>query len=73
MKITRIETIGLSFPHPEGHRWVKGEISSVGWDQVVVRIHTDEGISGIGEADGATAHISSQSNVRVRRIVNRPG
>lgn len=50
MKITDIETIALTFPHPKGHRWVKGEISSVGWDQVIVRVHTDEGLSGIGEA-----------------------
>jgi len=50
MKITQVETIGLTFPHPPGHRWVKGEISSVGWDQVIVRVHTDAGISGIGEA-----------------------
>jgi len=50
MKIIKVEAIGLTFPHPEGHRWEKGEISSVGWDEVVVRVHTDEGISGIGEA-----------------------
>lgn len=50
MKITDIETIALSIPHPKGHQWVKGEISSTGWDLLVVRVHTDEGISGIGEA-----------------------
>ncbi|HWA49709.1 MAG TPA: mandelate racemase/muconate lactonizing enzyme family protein [Dongiaceae bacterium] len=50
MKITRIETIPLSIPHPPGHQWLKGEISSTGWDLLVVRVHTDEGISGIGEA-----------------------
>lgn len=50
MKITNIETIALSIPHPPGHVWVKGEISATGWDLLVVRVHTDEGISGIGEA-----------------------
>lgn len=50
MKITDIETIALSIPHPPGHEWVKGEISATGWDLLVVRVHTDEGISGIGEA-----------------------
>lgn len=50
MKITDIETIALTIPHPPGHRWVKGEISSTGWDLLVVRVHTDEGVSGIGEA-----------------------
>lgn len=32
MKVTNIETIALSIPHPEGHQWLKGEISSTGWD-----------------------------------------
>lgn len=50
MKITDIETIAISIPHPPGHSWVKGEISATGWDLLVVRVHTDEGISGIGEA-----------------------
>ncbi|OFZ93149.1 MAG: hypothetical protein A3F74_11995 [Betaproteobacteria bacterium RIFCSPLOWO2_12_FULL_62_58] len=50
MKITDIETIAISIPHPPGHVWVKGEISATGWDLLVVRVHTDEGISGIGEA-----------------------
>jgi L-alanine-DL-glutamate epimerase-like enolase superfamily enzyme len=50
MKITDIETIALTIPHPEGHLWLKGEISSSGWDLLIVRVHTDEGITGIGEA-----------------------
>lgn len=50
MKVTNVETIALSIPHPEGHQWFKGEISSTGWDLLIVRVHTDEGISGIGEA-----------------------
>jgi L-alanine-DL-glutamate epimerase-like enolase superfamily enzyme len=50
MKIIDIETIALTIPHPPGHVWVKGEISSTGWDLLVVRVHTNEGISGIGEA-----------------------
>lgn len=50
MKITDIETIALSIPHPPGHSWVKGGTSATGWDLLIVRVHTDEGISGIGEA-----------------------
>lgn len=50
MKITDIETIPLSIPHPPGVVWVKGEVSATGWDLVMVRVHTDEGITGIGEA-----------------------
>ncbi len=50
MKITDIETIALSIPHPPGHVWLKGEVSATGWDLLIVRVHTDEGISGLGEA-----------------------
>ncbi len=50
MKITDIETIALSIPHPPGHTWLKGGTSATGWDLLIVRVHTDEGISGIGEA-----------------------
>jgi L-alanine-DL-glutamate epimerase-like enolase superfamily enzyme len=50
MKITDIEVFPLSFPHPPGHRWEKGELSAVGWDQVIIRVQTDDGITGIGES-----------------------
>ena len=50
MKITDIETIALTIPHPPGHLWIKGGISATAWDLLVVRVHTDEGITGIAEA-----------------------
>ena len=50
MKITDIETIALTIPHPPGHLWIKGGISATAWDLLIVRIQTDEGISGIAEA-----------------------
>jgi D-galactarolactone cycloisomerase len=50
LKITDIEVIPLTIPHAPGHQWIKGGTSATGWDLLVVRVHTDEGISGIGEA-----------------------
>jgi D-galactarolactone cycloisomerase len=50
MRITDVRVDTMSFPHPPGHKWEKGAISSNGWDQVVVHLETDAGITGIGEA-----------------------
>lgn len=50
MKIENVQVLELSFPHPEGHKWEKGEVSAHGWDQVIVVIDTDDGIRGIGES-----------------------
>lgn len=50
MKIIDLRTIALTVPHPASHRWEKGELSSSAWDQVIVRIETDEGLHGIGES-----------------------
>ena len=50
MKIENVQVLNLSFQHPEGHKWEKGEVSARGWDQVLVVIDTDQGIRGIGES-----------------------
>lgn len=50
MKISNVDVLVMSFQHPEGHRWDKGEVSAIGWDQVVVRLGTDDGLVGIGES-----------------------
>jgi L-alanine-DL-glutamate epimerase-like enolase superfamily enzyme len=50
MRITDVRVDVLTFPHPPGHKWEKGAISATGWDQVIVHVDTDEGITGIGEA-----------------------
>lgn len=50
MKITGVEVLTMTIPHPPGHRWEKGSLSSNAWDQVVVRVETDAGIYGIGES-----------------------
>ena len=54
MEITDVETILLSCPIPEGEEWKLGGIFGSGTrgvksDMVIVRIHTNEGITGIGE------------------------
>lgn len=55
MKITRFETFLVSYIFPEEHSWWGG----AGWDRdskgvrfngVILRVHTDEGITGLGEA-----------------------
>ena len=46
MKITDVEAIYLRLPD------VKAQTDS-GQDALIVRIHTDEGITGIGEVDSA--------------------
>ncbi len=52
MKITDIEAIAVVWPPPEKHYWTAlrpiGRVS-----ELVVRVYTDEGLVGIGEAHGA--------------------
>jgi D-galactarolactone cycloisomerase len=50
VKVESVRVIQLTFPHPEGHRWEKGEVSALGWDQVIVEIRTDDGLVGYGES-----------------------
>ena len=52
MKITDIEVIGLRVP-PIGEPCEWGE------DAIIVKVHTDEGIVGIGETDSSPAVIRS--------------
>ncbi|MBI3989353.1 MAG: mandelate racemase/muconate lactonizing enzyme family protein [candidate division NC10 bacterium] len=49
MKITKVEPILLSVPMPEEYivRWSGGEMAVV--HVVLVRVHTDEGITGLGD------------------------
>ncbi|MFB6192271.1 MAG: mandelate racemase/muconate lactonizing enzyme family protein [Haloarculaceae archaeon] len=54
MRITELETIPLSCPIPDGAAWRFGgesrpPVKGVKSDTVVVKLHTDEGVVGIGE------------------------
>lgn len=50
MKITKLETICLSRPHEPEQQWFTASYRTVKADCVIVVIHTDEEIKGIGEA-----------------------
>jgi L-alanine-DL-glutamate epimerase-like enolase superfamily enzyme len=50
MKITKIETLFLSRMHEPERQWVTSRFRVVKADCPIVVIHTDEGLTGIGEA-----------------------
>jgi L-alanine-DL-glutamate epimerase-like enolase superfamily enzyme len=50
MKITELETVCLSRMHEPGRQWITARYRTVKADCAVVIIHTDEGLTGIGEA-----------------------
>jgi len=51
MRITRLETILLTVPLPEVLHWSGGEADAV--NSAFVRVHTDEGVTGLGECYNA--------------------
>ncbi len=50
MKITKLETICLTRMHEPERQWITSRYRTIKADCAVVRIHTDEGLVGIGEA-----------------------
>ena len=50
MRITSLETLCLSRMHEPHRQWVTSRYRTVKADCAIVIIHTDEGVSGIGEA-----------------------
>jgi L-alanine-DL-glutamate epimerase-like enolase superfamily enzyme len=50
MKITHIETILLSRMHEPERQWITATLRIVKADCAIVLVHTDEGLTGIGEA-----------------------
>lgn len=50
MKITSLETICLSRMHEPERQWITARYRTVKADCAIVLIHTDEGVTGIGEA-----------------------
>ena len=58
MKITYVEPIVVAWPPFENSFWTSlnriGQVS-----ELVVLVHTDEGITGIGEAHGGSMHTST--------------
>ncbi len=50
MKITRLETLCLSRLHEPERQWITARYRTIKADCAIVVIHTDEGLTGIGEA-----------------------
>ncbi|MEZ4711482.1 MAG: mandelate racemase/muconate lactonizing enzyme family protein [Caldilineaceae bacterium] len=50
MKITKLETICLSRMHEPERQWITARYRTVKADCAIVLIHTDEGLTGMGEA-----------------------
>lgn len=50
MKITKLETICLSRPHELECQWITSRYRTIKADCAIVVIHTDAGVTGIGEA-----------------------
>lgn len=51
MKITDVKVMMFTIPFPPGHTWASGATGSQSaWDAIIVRIFTDEGLTGIGES-----------------------
>lgn len=50
MKITKVETLCLSRPHELQRQWITARYRTIKADCAIVVIHTDEGVTGIGEA-----------------------
>ncbi|MCB9150677.1 MAG: mandelate racemase/muconate lactonizing enzyme family protein [Caldilineaceae bacterium] len=50
MKITKLETICLSRMHEPERQWITARYRTIKADCAIVVIHTDEGLTGIGEA-----------------------
>jgi len=50
MKIIKLETLCLSRPHELERQWITSRYRTVKADCAIVLIHTDEGLTGIGEA-----------------------
>ena len=50
MKITKLETLCLSRPHEPQRQWITARYRTIKADCAIVVIHTDEGMTGIGEA-----------------------
>lgn len=65
MKITKIETIALRDRPPGSRSWNSArehgawDLGVDGYDATVVRVHTDEGITGIGQAEAPSLVIDS--------------
>ncbi|MCW5574606.1 MAG: hypothetical protein KIT13_00805 [Burkholderiales bacterium] len=68
MKITKVETFQVSVPSKGDYRMARGTHDSL--RSLVVRIHTDEGIVGCGEAHQGVAGYSSETTGTMDAVVS---
>ena len=68
MKITKVETLLLSRMHELHEQWVTSTLRIVKADCAVVVVHTDDGLTGIGEACAYGAGVDA----RMGRVVQSP-
>lgn len=59
MKITRIETTPLRLPYRQAYHWGPGVLDAA--ETMLVAVHTDEGLTGHGEAMSAVAPAATQA------------
>lgn len=69
MKITKIETFQVSVPSKGDYRMARGTHDSL--RSLVVRIHTDEGIVGTGEAHQGVAGYSPETTATMDAVVSQ--
>jgi L-rhamnonate dehydratase len=65
MKITQVQAIELRLPHVHGERCAGTQ------DTLLIRIHTDEGITGIGEVDSSPAVARAVVHAPVSHMIAR--
>lgn len=69
MKITKVETFQVSVPNKGDYKMARGTHDSL--RSLVVRIHTDEGIVGSGEAHQGVAGYSSETTGTMDAVVSQ--
>jgi L-alanine-DL-glutamate epimerase-like enolase superfamily enzyme len=63
MKITRIKTTPLLVPYKKPYHWAQGIIHGAG--VMLVEVHTDEGLVGIGESIATPSAIAIQAYLKI--------
>lgn len=68
MKITSIECLPVTFPFP--HPFVMSGATIVGTNTIIVKVHTDEGITGVAESSDCSEWYLGESQDSVLNLIN---
>jgi L-alanine-DL-glutamate epimerase-like enolase superfamily enzyme len=63
MRITKLETLCLSRMHEPERQWITASYRTVKADCAIVVVHTDEGVTGVGEASAYGGPLGIQDTV----------